>query len=300
MTALKGIVPPMITPLINESKLDYRGLEKLIEHLISGGVHGVFILGTTGEAPSLSHALRVDLIKYVCDQVNGRIPVLVGITDVSLKEAVHISDKSKEFGAQAVVLAPPFYYQIDQNELYHFTEQLIGEISLPVYLYNNPGLTKVSFEIETIRKLLSNPEVIGLKDSSADMVYYHRLLKVAQDSEVPLLIGPEELLMESLLIGGNGGISGGANMFPQLYVSIYDSVNSGDLNKARELQRQVMELSGIVYSGNGSSSVINGIKCVLKHMQICPNDYIVKPLNKASKDKSERINQYLTNQKLYV
>lgn len=300
MTALKGIVPPMITPLIDESNLDYRGLEKLIEHLISGGVHGLFILGTTGEAPSLSHALRVDMIKYVCDQVNGRIPVLVGITDVSLKEAVHISDKSKEFGAQAVVLAPPFYYQIDQNELYRFTEQLIGEISLPVYLYNNPGLTKVSFEIETIKKLLSNPEVIGLKDSSADMVYYHRLLKVAQDSEVPLLIGPEELLMESLLIGGNGGISGGANMFPQLYVSIYDSVNSGDLNKALELQRQVMELSGIVYSGNGSSSVINGIKCVLKYMQICPNDYIVKPLNKASKDKSERINQYLTNQKLYV
>jgi len=295
MTALKGIVPPMITPLINESKLDYRGLEKLIEHLISGGVHGLFILGTTGEAPSLSHALRVDLIKYVCDQVNGRIPVLVGITDVSLKEAVHISDKSKEFGAQAVVLAPPFYYQIDQNELYHFTEQLIGEISLPVYLYNNPGLTKVSFEIETIRKLLSKPEIIGLKDSSADMVYYHRLLKVAHDSEVPLLIGPEELLMESLLIGGNGGISGGANMFPQLYVSIYDSVNSGDLNKARELQRQVMELSGIVYSGKGSSSVINGIKCVLKYLNIC-NEYIAKPLKKADKGKSDRIKTFLTKE----
>lgn len=300
MSTVKGIIPPMITPLINENEVDYEGLEKLVEHLISGGVHGLFILGTTGEGPSLTHALRIDLIKYVCDQVNGRIPVLVGITDASFKEAVHTSDKSKEFGAQAVVLAPPFYYQIDQTELYSFTEQLIVEISLPVYLYNLPGLTKISFEIDTIRKLLSKPEILGLKDSSADMVYFHRLLKVAKESDVSLFIGPEELFMESLLIGGDGGVPGGANIFPQLYVDIYEAVKAGDLNKAREFHGQVMELCEIVYSGYGSGSVINGIKCALKYMNILSSDYIAKPLHKANNSKTEKIRQYLINRKIYI
>lgn len=300
MSTVKGIVPPMITPLMDEDKLDYKGLENLIEHLISGGVHGLFILGTTGEGPSLTHALRADLIQYVCERVNGRIPVLVGITDSSFKEAVHISDKSKEFGAQAVVLAPPFYYQIDQTELYSFTEQLIGEISLPVYLYNNPGLTKVAFEFETIRKLLSKPEIIGLKDSSGDMVYFHRILKLAKESNVPLFIGPEELFMESMVMGGNGGVSGGANIFPRLYVDIYESVKAGDLNKAHELHKQVMELCETVYSGGGSGSVINGIKCALKYMNILSSDYMAKPLHKANNDKNEKIRQYLINQKIYI
>ena len=300
MSTLKGIVPPMITPLIDEDELDYEGLEKLVKHLISGGVHGLFILGTTGEGPSLTHALRLDLIQYVCDRVNGRIPVLVGITDSSFREAVHISDRSKELGAQAVVLAPPFYYQIDQTELYSFTEQLIGEISLPVYLYNNPGLTKVAFEFETIRKLLLKPEIIGLKDSSGDMVYFHRLLKLARESDVPLFIGPEELFMESLLMGGDGGVPGGANIFPKLYVNIYESVKAGNLDKTHELHKQVMELCEKVYSGNGSGSVINGIKCALKYMNLLSSDYMANPLHKADNDKTEQIRQYLINQKIYI
>ncbi len=294
MMPVEGIVVPMVTPLLEKNKLDFTGTEKLVSHLINGGVHGLFILGTTGEGPSLSHSLKLELIKHVCNLVDERIPVLVGVMDSSFQEAVHISVKSKEFGAQAVAVAPPFFFHINQNELYDYAYQLIQEISLPVYLYNNPGLTKVSFEIETVKKLLQNPKVVGIKDSSADMLYFQRLLKLTRPSDMPLLMGPEELLMEALLLGANGGVPGGGNVFPELFVRLYEYAKSADLERARNLQRKIIEINEMVYSGvgYGSSNVINGIKCCLKYRGIC-NDYMAKPLENADPEKSAKIKKFL-------
>ena len=107
---LRGIIPPMVTPLLDRDTLDVAGLERLIEHILAGGVHGLFILGTTGETPSLSHRLRHELIERVCAQVRGRVPVLVGITDTSFVESVELGRKAAQVGAQALVLAPPYYF----------------------------------------------------------------------------------------------------------------------------------------------------------------------------------------------
>lgn len=294
MTAAKGIVVPMITPLQSDGELDLKGTEKLINHLIDGGVHGLFILGTTGEGPSLSHQQQLELVKFVCDKVNGRVPVLVGVMDCSYQEAINISEEAEKYGAYAAVFAPPFFYNISQEELYKFADQLIQEISLPVYLYNNPALTKVKFEIETIKKLMAKHEIMGVKDSSANMIYFQQLLKQTQSADIPLLIGPEELLMQSLLTGGCGGVPGGANAFPRLFVDMYEAVKSGHLDKARCLQKEVLKISEIVYSGvgYGSSNVINGIKCCLKYMGVC-EDFLAKPLEKASTEKALKIQQFL-------
>jgi len=287
----------MVTPLHDENNLDLIGCGNLINHLIDGGVHGIFILGTTGEGPSLKYALRMELVEYACKQVNGRIPVLVGIMDTSLNEALAVAAQAQAHGAYAVVVAPPFFYQVSQEELYHFTSRLIKEAGLPVYLYNNPGLTKVAFELELVRKLLEDPRVIGMKDSSADMFYYNQLLELARPRQLPLLMGPEELLMESLLIGGSGGVPGGGNVFPELFVAVYESAKAGRLEEARRLQQKVMQASATLYSGSGygSSNVINGIKSALKHRDIC-NDFMAPPLYQASSEKSEKIRQFLASE----
>src|SRR5215469_3246209 len=114
---LKGIIPPMATPLAAIDKLDVRGVENLVEHILSGGVHGLFLLGTTGEGPALSYKLRQELIERVCDQAGLRVPVLVGITDSAYAEALHIADVAAKAGASAIVMAPPFYYQFSQGNL---------------------------------------------------------------------------------------------------------------------------------------------------------------------------------------
>jgi len=124
---LHGIIAPMVTPLVDNNTLDIKGLESIIEHIISGGVHGLFILGTTGEGTNLSYELRYDLIQRVCLQVSKRIPVLVGITDTSLTYSIKMAEKAAKYGAEAVVSSAPFYFKLSQSELISYFNDLANQ-----------------------------------------------------------------------------------------------------------------------------------------------------------------------------
>lgn len=291
---LRGIIPPMITPLLDRDNIDVPGLEKLIEHIITGGAHGLFILGTTGEAPSLSYKLRYELIERVCKQVSGRVPILVGITDTSHVESIKIAELSYQHGVSAVVLAPPYYFPAGQPELLEYLENLVPKLPLPLFLYNMPSCTKMVFEPQTVVKASQIPGIIGLKDSSGNMVYFNTLLSLlSHRNNFSLLVGPEELLAETILLGGHGGISGGANLFPKLYVDLYNAAVAGDLKKTRELHSKVMWISTTIYStGRYSSSFLKGVKCALNLMDIC-SDYIEAPFHSFREQEREKIRQYL-------
>jgi len=278
---LTGIVPPMITPLRDRDKLDVAGLERLIEHLLDGGVNGLFILGTTGEGPALSYALRQDLISRVCGQVKGRAPILVGITDTAFMESVRVAGFAADSGASAVVLAPPFYLPEAQPELQEYLDHLLPELPLPLFLYNMPALTKVTFELDTIRKALTNERIIGFKDSSGDLGYFKAVRElIRQRPDWCLLIGPEEKLFDSLELGGHGGVSGGANMFPKLYVKLVEAYRRGEVERARQLQQQIQRVSDAIYRvGKHSSSIIKGIKCALACLGIC-DDFMAEPFHR--------------------
>lgn len=218
----RGIIPPMVTPLTARDRLDVAGLERLVERLVTGGVAGLFALGTTGEAPSLSYRLRRELIEHTCRFVRGRIPVLVGITDTSLVESATLACHAADCGADAVVTSAPFYFPAGQPELREFIEQLLPELPLPLMLYNTPALTKTSFSGEVVSWALDQEKIVGLKDSSGDLVYFRRMRRLAAAArpDWSFLVGSEELLAESVLLGGHGGINGGANLHPALYVSL--------------------------------------------------------------------------------
>lgn len=143
----RGIVPPMVTPLLGGDELDVAGLERLVEHLIAGGVSGIFILGTTGEAPSLSYRLRRELIERSARLIAGRVPMLVGITDTSLVESLDLAGHSADCGAAAVVAAPPYYLPPGQPELREYLDHLAGRTPLPLMLYNMPSLTKLYVDL---------------------------------------------------------------------------------------------------------------------------------------------------------
>ena len=161
----------MVTPLLGRDQLDVAGLERLLERVIGGGVHGVFMLGTTGEAPSLSYRLRREVIDRACQVVRGRVPVIVGITDTSVVEAIQLARHAAAAGAQAVVTAAPYYFPEGQPELIEWAQRLVPDLPLPVYFYNMPQMTKVTFEPETIRQLTELTGIAGLKDSSGDLNY---------------------------------------------------------------------------------------------------------------------------------
>lgn len=291
---LRGIIPPMVTPLLDRDTLDAAGLERLIEHILAGGVHGLFILGTTGEAPSLSHRLRHEFIERVCSQVAGRVPVLVGIADTSFVESVNMARRAAEAGAQALVLAPPYYFPAGQPELLEYLKHLMAEVSLPLFLYNMPNRPKPVFEPETVRAAAEIPGVVGLKDSSANMVYFHRLQSLMEDRpDFSLLMGPEELLAETILLGGHGGVCGGANLLPRLYVDLYEAACAKDLAKVGSLHRTVLRIDATIYSvGRYESSFLKGLKCALSCLGIC-SDFLAEPFHRFREPEHEIVRGYL-------
>jgi len=291
---LRGIIPPMITPLLDRDNLDVAGLERLIEHILDGGVHGLFILGTTGEAPSLSYRLRYELIDRACKQVNQRIPVLVGITDTCFTESINMANKAGDAGADAVVLAPPYYFPAGQAELLEYLEHLTPELPLPLFLYNMPSLTKAVFEPQTVKAAAQINGIVGIKDSSGNMAYFHQLQSVLQDRpDFSLLMGHEELLAEAVLLGASGGVCGGANILPKLYVDIYNATCSRDLETMEALHKKIMQISTSIYGvGRYHSSYLKGLKCSLSCMGIC-SDFLAEPFHRFRTAEHDVIRRHL-------
>lgn len=286
----RGIIPPLVTPLRSRDELDVAGLEKLIDHVLAGGVHGLFVLGTTGEAPSLSYRLRREMIERTCRQVAGRVPVLVGITDTAFVEAMHVAQFAAEAGAEALVLAPPYYFPNSQPGLLEYVQHLAPELPLPLFLYNMPTHTKTIFEVETVRGAMQLPNVIGLKDSSANMIYFHQLIGLLPERpEWSLLVGPEELLAESVLLGGHGGVCGGANLCPRLYVELFEAATARQIDRAAALHAQVMRISSALYRiGHHGSAFLKGLKCALREVGLC-DDFMAEPFHRFRDQERARV-----------
>lgn len=290
---LRGIVPPMITPLRARDELDVAGLERLIEHILSGGVQGLFILGTSGEAPSLSYRLRRELIDRTCRQVAGRVPVLVGVTDTSFVELLNLARHAADAGASALVLSAPYYFPPGQAELLEFLDRLLPELPLPLFLYNMPQMTKVSFELETVRRVLHEEKIVGIKDSSGDLDYFDRLLDLKrQRPGWSVFVGPEHLLAETLQRGGDGGVNGGANYHPRLFVELFEAVTRNEPARAAELQRQVLALSALYSVGHHASAVVKGMKCACSLLGLC-DDFMAEPFRRFREPEREKVRAIL-------
>ncbi|WP_437202828.1 dihydrodipicolinate synthase family protein [Planctomicrobium sp. SH664] len=294
MTAprFRGIVPPLVTPLCERDQLDLQGLDRLLDHQLQGGVHGLFMLGTTGEAPSLSYQLRRELITRVCRRIAGRIPVLVGITDTSFVESVHLAKHAADAGADALVLTAPYYFPAGQTELLGYVQRLVAELPLPLMLYNMPGLTKIWFEVDTVRKLADIDQVVGIKDSSGDIDYFRALLELrAQRPDWSFLIGQEAMLSTAIELGGQGAVAGGANVIPALFVECYQAAVAGNVERVRKLNQTIGEFQKIYEIGKYGSRFIKATKCALSVLSIC-DDFMAEPFNRfhpADREKVQRI-----------
>lgn len=292
---LCGIIPPLVTPLKDNETLDIESLERLIEHLIQGGVNGLFILGTTGEEQSLSYRVRKQMIEETCRINQGRLPVLTCITDTSIVESVKLAHTAADCGASGVVSAPPYYFATGQPELAEFYEELVPQLPLPLFLYNMPSHVKVNFDPQTVHRIAQNPQVVGFKDSSANGVYFQSVMHAMKDRpDFAMLVGPEEMTGQCVLMGGHGGINGGANLFPELYVNMYQAAKSHNIAEVLRLQQFIMQISSSIYKvGKHGSSYLKGLKCALSILGIINDDFVASPFNKFQAPEREKIRQAL-------
>jgi len=287
--SFKGIVPPLVTPLSARDKLDVEGLQRLLNHVIVGGVSGVFILGTTGEAPSLSYRLRREMISQTITMVDGRVPVLVGVTDTAFTESVDLAKYAADCGADAAVLTTPYYFPAGQTELTAYVQNIAPLIPLPLMLYNMPGLTKVWYEIDTLRELSSIESIVGVKDSSGDLNYFAEVCKLKSDRpDWSILLGPEALLAEAHALGGDGGVSGGANVAPKLFVECYRALVAGDESAVTKTREQIIAFQKIYDVGKYASRHIKATKSALSLLGIC-SDLPADPFHRFLEPQREQV-----------
>lgn len=266
-----GIIPPLATPLVDRDTLDAGGLERLIEHVLAGGVHGLFVLGTTGEGPALPATVRRAVVERTIKQVAGRVPVLVGISDTVLADSLALARFSAESGAAAVVAAPPYYFPAAQEPLERWCRALVVGLPLPLLLYNMPEMVKVVLEPELVRRLADLQKIVGLKDSGGDLETFASYSKVVSEvrPDWSLLIGPEQMLPQAHALGGHGGVCGGANVRPRLFVDLQAALERGDEARAAGLQQKVLALGRLYDVSTEPGRVIVGVKAALAALGIC-------------------------------
>jgi 4-hydroxy-tetrahydrodipicolinate synthase len=220
--------------------------------------------------------------------------LLVGISDTSVTDSIRLSKVAETSGAYAVVSAAPYYFASGQPELIDFYQTLIPKLGLPVFLYNMPSHTKVSFSPDSVKIIAENEKVIGFKDSSANGAYFQSVMyEMRHRKDFAIFVGPEEMTGEVVLMGASGGVNGGANIFPKLYVEMYKAAKSGDIESVRELQKLVMQVSSTIYNhGKFGSSFLMGVKCALSLLGICSGE-LAKPFSKFGENERFQIRQAL-------
>jgi 4-hydroxy-tetrahydrodipicolinate synthase len=288
---LMGIIPPLVTPLLSNTELDEQGLSNLIEHIIRGGVHGVFLLGTTGEAPNLSYEIRKEFIRKACALINKRIPVFVGITDTSIQGSLEIAETAKVEGADAVVISTPYYVPMSQDEMVNYLEYLVPKLPLPFMLYNMPSCTKMHLSVGTVRKA-QQLGAIGIKDSSGDLAYFYALIDEFRDTpKFSVIVGTELFIPETMMNGGHGAVAGGANLFPRLFVDLYEASKNKNLQKIVELREKVILIEDKIYDlGLDSSKYIKSIKSALSSLGIC-SGFVAMPFQQFDEETQKKMEQ---------
>lgn len=283
---LKGIVPPVASPLLVAEQeeqggayprsLDREALRTILDQQIQDGVAGIFLLGTTGEGPTLKYdllpwELRQELIELSCQVVEGRaVPVLVSIADTCLFESMRTVRFCQEQKVSAVVLPVPNFFASSQEDLLRYVRSTIEQVELPVMLYNLPSaLNPVRFEIDTLKELLKEPKIVGIKDSSGDLDYFAQVCKLKElRDDWTVLMGPEHLLVDAVRCGADGGVHGGANVEPSLFVELYKAVRDGDDSRIEQYQRRLQAFQEI-YKVRPGFSVVEATKCAMQVRGLC-------------------------------
>ena len=295
---LAGVIPPLLTPLLDRDTLDAHGLERLLDHVITGGVHGVFVLGTSGELAALSPRRRRELIDRTLRHVAGRVPVVVGVTDTWVGESVALARKAADAGAAAVVVTVPYYLPPDAGELEAYVRTILDEQPLPVVLYNIPQLTKGAFDIDTILRLADHERVIGLKDSSGDLSYLHAIARRLNRPHFRLLLGVEHLYAQAALAGfAHGVIAGGANIAPRLFADLHEALRRGDRAQVDALQERVKLLGRIYTLEPGMTAFVRGMKAAANCLGLC-EPRVADPFRAQGPAQQEQVRQILGELKL--
>lgn len=291
----KGIIPAMVTPIDEAGRIHEKALRKLVNHLIDGGVHGLFPVGGQGEFFSLTPEEKRTVIRIVVHEAAGRVPVYAGTGAVTTREAIETTLMARDLGVSAVSLITPYYISPTQQELIrHYLAVARAVPDLPVLLYSNPDKTGVAMPPATVKELAGVDNIVGIKDSSGDMTLSGEYIRLTRGMDFHVLAGRDTLIYATLCYGGTGSITATANVDPRVPVEIYEAFQAGDHKRALEAQYRLAPLR--VAFGLGTFPVV--IKEALNMIGIEAGPAI-SPVGAMSRENREKLLKVLEEMGLF-
>ncbi|MFC0277726.1 4-hydroxy-tetrahydrodipicolinate synthase [Enterococcus devriesei] len=245
---IKGIITAMVTPLQADScGIDEQKTRQLVEHLITNGVAGLFILGTNGEFYALSTEEKITLAKIVVEQAAGRVPVFAGAGGISTQAVSDLANEFAKVGVDAVSIITPFLIKISDRELINHYQEIAEKNQLPIILYNIPSNTGINISEAAFKELVKNPKIIGIKDSSGNVENIKMYIENSrQRADFSVLVGSDSKILTALKLGADGAVAATSNVLTKTDVAIYDLYQSGDLTKAQVLQASIDEFRRVL------------------------------------------------------
>lgn len=243
---IQGSIVALITPMLEDGKVDWKRLEKLVEWHVEQGTNAIVAVGTTGEPSTLSMHEHAQVIKEVIRVVNGRIPVIAGTGANSTHEAIQLTQEAQAFGADAVLSVTPYYNKPTQEGLYQHFKAIAEACNLPVILYNVPGRTGVDMQNETIFRLAEVKNIYGIKDATGDLERGKALIN-GLNGKIPVFSGDDETATGLMALGGKGNISVTANVAPRLVSQMCQAAIAGDTPTADAIHQKLTSLNEILF-----------------------------------------------------
>lgn len=241
----EGTFTAIITPFNEEREINYDALKRIVEFQVKNGISGIVPVGSTGESATLSHKEHSEIISFVCEQVNKRVPVIAGTGSNSTVEAINLTTQAEKDGAAASLQVCPYYNKPTQEGLYQHFKAIAEAVNIPIIVYNIPGRTGRNIEVDTISRLSEISNIAGVKEASGSIVQIMNIIHNTPDDFI-VLSGDDIFTLPVIAAGGKGVISVSSNIAPQQMCEFVIAGLRGDFTTMRALQKKMLPLFKIL------------------------------------------------------
>ena len=266
----RGVIVPMVTPFTPEGNSDKAAVRRVVEHLVSGGVHGIFVLGTTGEAASIPLEERHALVEMTVEATAGRVTTYVGISANCFRESVEAAKAYGRMGINAVAAHPPFYYPLSGQEIEAWYQELADAVPRPLLLYNIPQTTHLSIPLDVVERLSRHGNIVGIKDSASDVQRLEELLRrVGNGEDFSVLLGTGGLFSQGLWGGAHGLVPSLGNLDPVSCRALYDAAQAGNGTEMERVHQAMLALSAQYQQGRLLGESLAILKAMMAERGLC-------------------------------
>ena len=243
---LKGIIPPIGTPLTADERVDEKGLRRLVRYLLAAGVHGIFANGTMSGFALLTDSEQLRSVEIVVSEVDRRVPVIAGVSDTGTKRVIEKAKQIQKLDVDYLTTVPPFYFNLTQESASRFFSEVAEAVEKPLLIYNNPYLAHFNLSVDSIVALSQEPNIAGIKETNQDCARWAEMISSLRgNNDFSILVGTELLIPIGLMLGAHGAIGGAHNFAPKIAVDLYAAAREGNYDKAFELSDRLRKLCKI-------------------------------------------------------